>query len=222
MRIRTGQTAAQVYHSSKHSYAARCNGLSACCNTAAAGCSVDGLQDFARVVFQNTVCKQRYGLPRPRSEFLEIIKAVPQEEKRKKREWLMKTTQVPARSCCCHVGGATQDQDSLLLSTASLLHTAHPLLSFLYVRSFLHIVTRVCVDQGSHTHQSWLNMKDVLYPLYQGVKPDSPNFVCRVNSKVRVNHTVSAAAAAAAATSHVLHDACMLCDAVMTSLISSS
>ena len=71
----------------------------ACTNGLCLQRSADGLQDYARVVFQNTACKMQYGLPRPQAECLKIWQSCSEEERHKRRAWLQKATQV----LCLHI-----------------------------------------------------------------------------------------------------------------------
>ena len=68
--------------------------LACACNIKCCCCSVGGLQDFSKVVFQNVSCKKKFGLPRPRAEFSQIMKSLTEEDRQKRRNWLMKMTAV--------------------------------------------------------------------------------------------------------------------------------
>ena len=45
----------------------------------------------------------------------------------------------------------------------------------------------LCGKQGTSTHQTWMNISDLTRPLFQGVPGPSPDFVCRIDSKVHMH-----------------------------------
>ena len=61
-------------------------------------CRSSGLQESARVVFQNVESLRRFGIPRTVEEFGKIVQDLPHEEQVLRRKWILQVTQVQAVS----------------------------------------------------------------------------------------------------------------------------
>ena len=132
---------------------------------------------MTRVIADNTETARHFGVPRSRAAYQSQLGKLSEESRSMRRKWLMNVLQV----------GLCSLTRLLHIHCCYLYCTACPfwlLLPSLFLSDSLHFCfDQSCIRQGTKFQQSWLDIHDLLRPIYTDV-PDTP-CLARVDSKVR-------------------------------------